>query len=668
MKTSLEWLSQYLPGESDPQRFADALTHGGLPVEVIDRVGEDWVIDVEVTSNRGDCLSHAGVARELAALLDRQSQPVQPAAKESATPAASVASVEIENLALCPYYSARVIRGVTIRPSPAWMVRRLEAAGMRSVNNVVDCTNYVMLEMGQPLHAFDFDRVGAGKIIVRAPRPGEALMTLDGHNRRLTPDMLTIADADRAIALAGVMGGLESEVSGATRNILLESARFDPLTVRRMGRALTLRSEASYRFERGIDPALPPVASLRCCQLILETAGGELLAGIVAAGSAEPPVKPLSLRLARLKQVLGIEIPPTDAIAALSRLGLQPTLSGDRIDCKIPSFRGDLNIEVDLIEEVARVIGYGRIPVEPRISIQITPPDPRRKAQDRIRQNLASAGFYEAVTFSFATDGLAELFAPAGARLCQADPGTRKADSKLRPSILPGLIEAVRRNESVGVANARLFEIGSTYWHASDGSIDERRRLGLAAAADYRDVRGAVEALLGALDANKPIRIEPAKAQGFAGDSTGAVLWNGQHVGTIGAIAPEVAAKLDLRSQVVAAELELPALIDGTQHVPQLKPLPRFPAVRRDLSLVVADNTRFDAIRQIVLAEKLDQLEDLEYVTTYRGKPLEKGVKSVTITLVFRSPSGTLTGEQVDSAVAQVVAAAKAKLGATLRG
>jgi phenylalanyl-tRNA synthetase beta chain len=667
MKTSIQWLSDYLPGESNPQALADALTFGGLPVEVIETHGDDTVIDVEVTSNRGDCLSHAGVARELAALLNRAFKPLQTVVTEVTTPASSVCKVEIEDLALCPYYGARVIRNVKIGPSPAWMTKRLEAVGLRSINNVVDCTNYVMLELGQPLHAFDFDRVPQQHIVVRNARAGETLTTLDGHNRKLTADMLCICDAQKPIALAGVMGGLESEVSGATTNVLLESAQFAPLSIRKTARGLTMKSDASYRFERGIDPALSPIAALRCAQLIVQTAGGEVLAGIASAGSANPPVKTLSLRLSKLRQVLGVEISKADSIAALSRLQLRPMDKGDSIECTIPSYRGDLNIEVDLVEEVARVVGYQHIPVRESIQIQVTPPELNRKAEEKIRQSLIGSGFFEAVTFSFATDGLAELFAPAGVSLCRADPGTRKADNKLRPSILTGLLEAVRRNESVGVAGARVFEMGSTFWHKPDGTIDERRRLGFAGACDYRTLRGAAEAVLTALDSKRPIEVRPAQAPGFAHGSTGEIFWGGQRVGVIGIVTKAVAEKLDLRHTTAAAELELAAMVDSTQHVPQLTPLPKFPAVRRDLSLVVGDNTRFAAIRSIVDDQKLDQLEDVEYVTTYRGKPLEKTQKSVTITLVFRSPAGTLTSEAVDTAVGKVVAAAKDKLGASLR-
>jgi len=668
MKTSLEWLHEHLPGDSNPQQFANALTFGGLPVEVIEKHGDDTVIDVEVTSNRGDCLSHAGIARELAALLDRSFSSVTPVVTEMTTPASSVCRVEIADLALCPYYGARVVRNVKIGASPSWMARRLEAVGLRSINNVVDCTNYVMLELGQPLHAFDLDRVAHGHIVVRAARAGETLLTLDGHTRKLSADMLCICDASKPVALAGVMGGLESEVSSGTTNILLESARFAPVSIRRTGRALAMKSDASYRFERGIDPALSPVAALRCAQLIVETAGGEVLGGIVEAGSASPPVKLLTLRLLKLRQVLGIEINKPDVIGALARLRLSPLDKGDAIECTIPSYRNDLNIEVDLVEEVARVVGYQHIPVREAIQIQVTPPDIHRKAEEKIRQSLIGSGFFEAVTFSFATDGLAELFSPPGVKLCQADPNTRKADNKLRPSILPGLLEAARRNEAVGVTGARLFEMGSTFWHKSDGTVDERKRLGFVGACNYRSLRGAVEALLIALDSTKSIDVKPIQAEGFSPGSTGAVEWNGHRIGTIGAVNKAVATKLDLRHDLVAAELELPALIAGTQHVPQLNPLPKFPAVRRDLSLVVDENTRYAAIRSLVDDQKVDQLEDVEYVTTYRGKPLEKTHKSVTITLIFRSPTGTLTSEHVDTAVSKVITAAKEKLGATLRG
>src|SRR5947207_147390 len=293
MKISLHWLAEYLPGPLTAEAAADALTNGGLPVEVIERHGSDTVIDVEVTSNRGDCLSHVGVARELGALLNREINEIKPTATEVATPVESATSVNIEAPELCPHYTARVLRGVKIKPSAEWMQRRLQAVGLRPINNVVDVTNYVMFEMGQPLHAFDFEKLEGRRIVVRRAKPGETLTSIDGHERRLNPGMLVIADAFRPVVLAGVMGARDSEVSGATANVLLESARFDPLSVRKTARALAMKSDSSYRFERGIDPTLPERASIRAAQLILKTAGGELLKGVAAAGSGAYPPKAL---------------------------------------------------------------------------------------------------------------------------------------------------------------------------------------------------------------------------------------------------------------------------------------------------------------------------------------------------------------------------------------
>jgi phenylalanyl-tRNA synthetase beta chain len=668
MKISLEWLREYLPGPLDAQAAADALTHGGLPVETIERAGEDTVIDVEVTSNRGDCLSHVGVARELAALLKREFREVTPTPAEAGSPAASVTKVRVEAPQLCPHYTARVLRGVKIKPSPDWMRRRLEAVGVRPINNVVDVTNYVMFETGQPLHAFDFDKLGGREIIVRTARVGEKLVSIDGHERKLNPTMLVIADAREPVALAGVMGGRDSEVSDATTSVLLESARFDPLTVRRTSRALALKSDSSYRFERGIDPTLPPRASLRAAQLILESAGGELLAGLVEAGGGNVTPKKLSLRLSRLNQLLGIEISAESAMDALARLQLAPSRSDGLIHVTVPGWRLDLNIEADLIEEVARVVGYDKIPVREEIAIRLMPPEPALRTVENIRTTLAAAGFFEAVTVSFVTDALAGEFKPPEAHaLPRADPMTRRADAHLRPSMLPGLLEAVRRNETAGTLGARLFEIGSTFWLDPLNKLVERRRLGLVGTEDAREIRGAVELLLGRLDATRGVQVHPEDRPGFAPGACGRVEWGGRAVGYVGKVGRAVAEKIDLREVVCAAELEMDALVAGAQHVPQLKPLPKFPAVRRDLSLVVTESMRFQQLERVVRALDLENLEDLEYVTTYRGKPLEKGTKSVTITLVFRSPTATLTSEQVEASVQRAVEAAKSQLNATLR-
>jgi phenylalanyl-tRNA synthetase beta chain len=601
-------------------------------------------------------------------MLNEPVRDVKTGPAEAGPPVEGVTSVTIEAPQLCSHYVARVIRAVKIGPSPAWMVRRLEAVGLRSINNVVDVTNYVMFEIGQPLHAFDFDKLRGGRIIVRKARLGEEITSIDGHERRLAAGMLVIADAERPVALAGVMGGIDSEVSAGTVNILLESARFDPLSVRKTARALAMKSDSSYRFERGLDPTLPQRASLRAAQLILETAGGQLLSGAAVAGDPSYRLRQLTLRLARLKQLLGIEIPLPEVVDALSRLELAPIPRGDEVTVTVPSWRLDINLEVDLIEEVARVVGYEQVPVREQIEVRVTAPDPDARSMETIRSTLVAAGYFEAVTFSFVADLVAGDFVPAEAQsLARVDAVVRKADAGLRPSLLPGLLEAIRRNETAGSSGARLFETGSTFWHGAGGTIDERPRLALAGDCELRNVRGAVEEILLRLNGSRDLLVVPDHRPGYAKGACGRIEWNGQAVGYLGRIDRGVADKLGLGAAPVAAELELAPLLAGAQHVPQLKPLPRFPAVRRDLSLVLAEQIRYDAIAALIHRVNPANLEALEYVTTYRGKPLEKGQKSVTTALVFRSATSTLTGEQVEDAVQKVVAAAKSELSAMLR-
>jgi phenylalanyl-tRNA synthetase beta chain len=433
-----------------------------------------------------------------------------------------------------------------------------------------------------------------------------------------------------------------------------------------------MKSDSSYRFERGIDPSLPERAGLRAAHLILETAGGELVGGpVVATGTAAAAPKKLSLRLAKLKRVLGIDLPAAEVMEAFRRLQLSPAAQGDRIDVTVPTHRLDLSIEVDLVEEAARVLGYDRVPVRDEIAIRVTPPEPTARAVEVVRSTLVAGGYFEAVTFGFVADHLAGEFVPPEARkdapLPRVDAAVRKADASLRPSILPGLLEAVRRNEAAGTQGARLYEIGSTFWNkAGAAGVEERQRLGLVGSTDVREVRGAVERLLNRLDARRAVRVVPEDRPGFARGGAGRIEWDGQAVGYLGRIARPVAEKLSLRELPAAAELEMAPLLAGAQLVPQLRPLPQFPAAPRDLSLVVPESLPYEAIESLVRGVKPAALEAVQYVTTYRGKPLEKGTKSVTVTLLFRSAERTLTGEAVESEVQKVIEAGK-KQGWALR-
>lgn len=666
MKTSLQWLRTYLPDAPDKDTCAEVLTHAGLPVEVFEKYEGDDVFDVEVTSNRSDCLSHVGIAREIGALLNMQvvEPPVDP--PSGALRPGELPKVWVEDAALCPLYTARVIRGVRVGPSPAWMQRHLQAVGLRPINNVVDITNFVLLEMGQPLHAFDLAKLRGNEIRVRLAKPGEKLVSLDGHTRDLEPWMLVIADAEQPVALAGIMGGKDSEVGDGTTDILLESAAFDPLVTRRTSRKLSLRSDSSYRFERGLDPTLQRRASLRACRLILELAGGTLVEGESAQGRASVPLKRLALRYEKLRRVLGYDVPCDAVVDALARLRMSPVAEAEQVRVTVPPDRLDLGAEIDLVEEVARVWGYGKIPEKQAIEIRLSPPDLVARSMAVVSEVAVGSGYFEAITYSFVTDALATDFLPAeAAGLPRADHGTRKADAQLRPSLVPGLLEALRRNEAAGNGAVRLYETGSTFWTTARGELVEKRKVALVGGTEVAEVRGVVEALLGRLDAQRVVRVEPTKAAGYA--AAGTVFWGDTAVGTIGVVNRAVCEKLDLRHTPVAAELELAPLIEQTRHVPQLIPLPKFPAVERDVSLVVSEATAYDRVLAAVHAVRPVNLERVEHVTTYRGKPLDKGTKSVTVRLVFRSAEKSLRSEDVDAAVGSFVERARSDLGAVLR-
>ena len=676
MQVPLRWLREFVPDAPDAQAVGDALTMGGLPVEHIATSADgDAVLDVEVTSNRPDCLSVVGVAREVAALLNLSFTGGVPASSGLSDDASSrpaeagtlAPSVSIEATDACAYYSARAIRGVKVGPSPAWLAQRLEAVGVRAINNVVDVTNYVLFELGQPLHAFDLATLSGG-VVARFAKPGETLVTLDHVERKLTPQTLVIADARGPAALAGVMGGESTGVTDATVDVLLEAARFDPLVVRKAARGFSLASDSSYRFERGLDPTLARRASDRAVSLILELAGGKADFGLGRAGS--DPVAPVALSLKRtsLRRILGVDFPVDQVAAALARLGFQPTIRDGAFDVIVPSHRLDVSIERDLIEEVARVVGYDKIPTRDEVAVRLTQREPARVATDLIRDQLHAAGHFEAMTFSFVTDALADAFKHADAQaLHRVESATRKTDARLRPSILPNLLESLRHNENNGVSGAKLYETASVFWLDAAGKSVERRAVAIVGDDDYRALRGVVENVLRRLDATRAIDVVPTTRAGFGARACGEVRWSNETVGFVGVVDRAVAERIGLRGLPAIAELWLAPLIDGLKSVPTLVPLPKYPAVRRDLSLLVNETVRFAQIESVVRELKLDALEAVEFVTTYRGKPLEKSQKSVTIALSFRRPDGTLTSGEVDDRVAAVTKSAASKLGATLR-
>lgn len=685
MKTSLRWLNDYLDRPVTADEVEQLMTAQGMPVETrVEVPGGDVMVDVEVTSNRADCLSHVGVAREVGAGSGRglKLPSFDLAGRETGSDIATLTSVTVEASAreLCPLYTARVIKGVKVGPSPAWLVQRLEAIGLRSVNNVVDVTNFVLMELGQPLHAFDMNRLSGRKIVVRVAKEGEEFVAIDGSKHKLSSrGMLAIADAAKPVAVAGIMGGKESEVDIATTDVLLESAVFVPGNVRRTARALRLSSDSSYRFERGVDVAGVERASRRAAQLILELAGGTLAKGVIRVGISDPAPKVIALRVARCHQLLGIAIPVTRMVELLTRLGLAPRVDAAQqtITCTCPSHRLDLSREVDLIEEIVRLEGLDKVGVNDRIEITARAAMPAVEARRKLAHALVSHGFHETINFSFVRPRHGEAFLEKGRAPVVIEDERRKSEPMLRPSLLPSLMNCRRVNHDAGVHGVRLFEVASVWVRESasssgeKGEIIETRKLGLLADAEnasegLRSMRGVLDETIAMLTGTAP-RFESASIEGFA--VAARVFVNDQAIGLMGVVGPAAAKALDAQggSPIIVAELSVEPLVQLYPPARTLKPLARFPAIERDLSVVVAEPITWEQVHREVVGAQPALLEDVAFLVTYRGKPIDQGKKSVSFRMLFRDPASTLRHEQVDGQVNAVMSRLREKLSAELR-
>lgn len=662
MKISLEWLSEYVEIAESGEKIAEILSDLGFPCEGIEQYQGDTVLDVEVTSNRGDCLGHIGVAREFAAGTGRELKLPEFNIAESETLASDLVKVSIESPELCGRYTARLIQGVKVGPSPDWMVKRLEAVGMRSVSNVVDATNYAMLESGQPPHAFDFDTISDGTIIVRKAKAGEQIVSIDSSKCELDENMLVIADSQRPVAIAGVMGGLDTEVSDKTVNILLEEAHFDPVTVRTASRKLTLPSEASYRFERIVDIERIDWASQRTAQLITQVAGGSVAKGVVDVYPSRPEKKTVTMRISRLNKLLGIEVPTDDVMKILSLLHFEPGIDNGGIVCVVPSWRSDIYREVDLIEEVARVYGYDKVPVRSKIEVQITREDERQKLKKQIDSHLNGIGFYETVNVTFVDSETADLFCDfENTEYLSVKDVSRKSANLLRQNLTGSLLGVLKNNLNMKNRPCRIYEVADTFVPGSEHTV-----LGLAYDGDYRELKGSVESLVTKLDKNSQMKFVPVEIKGFAGAAQ--IMINGAKAGFLGVISDEVKGKYDFKDVVpCTAELDLEILNSLTKADIKLKPIPRFPAIERDLSVVVDSQLRWEAIEQAVISKGIEQLEEVRFVDIYQGKGISSDKKSVTLSLCFRDEDGTMTHEIVDQYQQEILSELKAKTGAELR-
>ena len=690
MRLVLSWLKEFVDVDASADEIAETLGLRGFEVASLETLdGGDAVIDFEITANRPDCLSVLGLAREVATAFDRPMKvPSSDADARIRLALLSVGAaddrirVTIEDEELCPRYAA-LAAGVTLGPSPAWMATRLEAAGVRPISTIVDVTNYVNVEIGQPMHAFDAARLAGGEIRVRRAKPGETITTLDGVDRKLDPEMLVIADRDRAQAIAGVMGGAASEVSSSTTTVVFESAYFKPSSVRRTSKRLGLKTEASTRFERGADIGAQVSAIQRAVALMERIATGHPAGAIVDVYPRPRQPATIRLRRERLARLLGVAVPDADVDRILRGLGLHVAAAAGGWDVTPPTARVDLLREVDLIEEVGRHYGFDKLEATfPPLTGLAPPPDPRVTRDQLVRRLLTPAGLSEAITFGFIEAKAAELFThglpreqpPQSDLVRIANPLSAKFDT-LRPSLLPGLVDAVAHNRRHGRRDVRLFEVGTRFAAAGEtravgvawtGSASVDHWSGGAREVDFFDVKGIAEHLAGAFGV--AIRFEASREAYLVGGQAASIVVadgveRGAAAGVVGVLAPAVADARGLPRQdrVCVAELDLD-LIDRARAIASdaAVPLARHPFVVRDLSIVVPQTLPAEIIRGTILTAGGSLPAPLvasTFFDRYQGKGVPEGAVSLSVRLTFQAADRTLTDAEVNQSVETILAA-----------
>jgi len=682
MKINLDWLSDYVDIEETPEELAKSLTMAGLEVEGIDEVNGEIVLEVAVTPNRPDWLSHIGIAREVAALYGRQVRMPEGDVPEEEADIRAMTSVDIDNPEACPRYSARVILGISLGPSPEKAARRLESVGVRAISNVVDATNYVMLEMGQPLHAFDYHRLSENRIVVRKARAAEVMETLDGQTRSLEASDLLICDGFGPVALAGVMGGLNSEIRDDTRDLLLESACFDPSTIRRTSKRLGLSTEASYRFERGTDPHATVTVVNRLAFLIREWAGGKVCRGVMDCHPAPEGERSLSFRPERVRKFLGVDIPDGEIIGILDRLELAPAAEGEgRWAIRVPGFRRDLSREEDVVEEVARIYGYDRVPVT--LPVGRTVPvkaSPLSRQQGIAREILEGMGFSEAITYTFVSrEEQEELGFGGGPEPVTLLNPISDDMTVMRKSLLPGLFKALRVNMSKRIGNVRLYETGRIFLPAPgrdlpeechflagviSGTRSEKTWYRGEEKGDFFDIKGAVQGLLEGMRI-PDVGFEADERPFLQGGQCARILSGGEPLGVLGTISPAVRERYRVRDWAGCFELDLEKLTTAIRPA-AFRPLPQFPSVLRDLAVLVPREVPARKIEGVIRAAGRD-LERVRLFDLYEGKGIQAGLKSLAFSLEYRNPERTLTDEEVDANLEVVIGALGKEFGARLR-
>ena len=678
MKLLLSWLAEFVQVRVEARRLAEDLTLAGLAVDSVEPHGKDAILDIDITTNRVDCMNVYGLAREVSVIYGLPLRPLALAFAESGPPASKALEISIEAPDLCPRFCARVldIRG---GPAPARIRERLEAVGVRPINAVVDLTNYVMMEMGHPSHAFDLARVAGGRLKVRWARPGERLVTLDGVERALEGRVGVVAGEEGPLALAGIMGGAASEVSDETRTVALEAAYWEPLAIRRAAKALGMHTEASHRFERGADPDGPLAATARIAHLLQEIGAGSARPGLIDVHPAPRPRRSAPLRSPRLAAVVGTDIPRERAKGILEGLGFEALAEEGGVPMfAIPTWRSDVSREVDLIEEVVRHHGLGKVPSTIPAGATAGGLRSWQVKERRLRDALVGAGLTEVINYSFVSESSAQ--AVAGPRAALANPLSEEQAVLRNALVVPGLLTTLRTNLRHGRREVRVFELGRVFRPAAEAPAEERRvGILLAGAAgaphwsgkarpcDFFDGKGILTHALGLIGAadlewsrqDTPGFLHPGKAA--------SVLWRGQTLGFLGAVHPEQAAAWELADETIVAEVNVDPILAAAPVAARARALERFPGVSRDISIVCDASLAASDVVAWVTAAAGSMLRSVTVVDRYDRPPVPEGKVSLTVTLLFQDSERTLTGEEVQRAVDQVVQELRRR-GAEIRG
>jgi len=713
MKVVYNWLKEFVDVTAPPNDVASRLALSGINIGSVENGPHGAVIDAEVGSNRPDCLGHFGIARELGAVYKLPLKPVAPKPVESATKVSEAVKVEIQAPELCGRFTARVIRGVKIQPSPKWLKDRLEASGVASISNVVDISNYVMLEFGHPLHTYDYDKVRDHRIGVRRAKSGEKIRTLDGLERTLDSSMSVVYDGDgsRAVGIGGIMGGADTEISFSTKNILIECAWFQPIAVRKAARFLKLHTEASTRFGRGVDPETAELASRRAAELILQLAGGELLSGVVDVYPGKRAPKKIQLTRTELLRVMGADVPDKEIEAILSALGFAPARIGENRgaegsllaawECTQPSWRSEVEREIDLIEEVARIYGLDKFPPRLPAARQGALRLPKFEPELLVRERRIGLGYREILTIPHVAEERDALFRPEGLTPARLSNPLSEEASVLRSNGLVTMAAALEWNLNHGQRNVRLFEIGRSYRIEGSASVEtpiltigatgEAREKGIyenSREYEFADLKGdldSIGALAGGFEwkeggatwAHAARRgtvhlntIISSEARNLSSIGAPATTPNSVSLGVAGQLARRVAEKFKLRQEIFLAEIELETLyaqIRAAKDARRYEPLPRFPAVERDFSLLLADGTAFSDVVKTIRLLNIGEITSIDAADLFRGKNVPAGKYSLLVRVTFQSREATLTDAQISDFSAKIISALEKNLGAQLR-